>query len=38
MAQKKHELSAAEWELMAVIWEAGGAVTVREVLETVAVV
>ena len=34
MAQKKHELSAAEWELMAVIWEAGGAVTVREVLET----
>lgn len=34
MAPKKHELSAAEWELMAVIWEAGGTVTVREVLET----
>lgn len=34
MATKKQELSAAEWELMAVIWEAGGAVTVREVLDT----
>ncbi|MFZ1729015.1 MAG: BlaI/MecI/CopY family transcriptional regulator [Bacteroidota bacterium] len=34
MAAKKHELSAAEWELMAVIWETGGTVTVREVLET----
>ncbi|MFA6234733.1 MAG: BlaI/MecI/CopY family transcriptional regulator [Bacteroidota bacterium] len=34
MARKKHELSAAEWELMAVIWKAGGSVTVREVLET----
>jgi predicted transcriptional regulator len=33
MTRKKHELSAAEWELMAVIWDAGGAVTVREVLE-----
>lgn len=34
MARNKHELSAAEWELMAVIWETGGTVTVREVLET----
>ena len=34
MAAKKQELSAAEWELMAVIWETGGAVTVREVLDT----
>ena len=33
MPARKNELSAAEWELMAVIWDAGGAVTVREVLE-----
>ena len=33
MALKKQELSAAEWELMAVIWEAEGPVTVREVLD-----
>jgi len=34
MARKKHELSAAEWELMRVIWETQGPVTVRHVLET----
>lgn len=34
MATRKHELSAAEWELMAVIWDAAGPVTVREVLDT----
>jgi predicted transcriptional regulator len=34
MPRKKHELSAAEWELMQVIWETEGAVTVRQVLET----
>ncbi len=33
MARKKHELSAAEWELMKVIWETDDAVTVRDVLE-----
>lgn len=34
MAARKHELSAAEWELMAVIWDAAGPITVREVLDT----
>ncbi|MCB2204956.1 BlaI/MecI/CopY family transcriptional regulator [bacterium] len=34
MARKKHELSAAEWELMQEVWEKGKAVTVREVLES----
>lgn len=34
MAARKHELSAAEWELMAVIWDAGTPVTVREVMDT----
>lgn len=33
MARKKHELSAAEWELMQVIWRSDEAVTVRDVLE-----
>ncbi len=33
MARKKHELSAAEWELMQVIWQYEDAVTVRDVLE-----
>ena len=33
MARKKHELSAAEWELMKVIWETDESVTVRDVLE-----
>ena len=30
----KSELSAAEWEIMNVIWRAGGLVNVREVLTT----
>jgi predicted transcriptional regulator len=34
MARKKHELSAAEWELMQVIWEKQSTVSVRDVLET----
>ncbi|PLX23416.1 MAG: CopY family transcriptional regulator [Ignavibacteria bacterium] len=34
MPRKKHELSAAEWELMQVIWDREAAVSVREVLET----
>ena len=34
MPRKKHELSAAEWELMQVVWERADAVSVREVLET----
>lgn len=34
MSRKKHELSAAEWELMQVVWEHADAVSVREVLET----
>ncbi len=34
MSRKKHELSAAEWELMQVIWDANAPVTVRGVLET----
>ena len=33
MARRKHELSAAEWELMQVIWQYDDAVTVRDVLE-----
>lgn len=33
MAARKHELSAAEWELMAVIWDAGTPMTVREVMD-----
>ncbi|UCH11111.1 MAG: BlaI/MecI/CopY family transcriptional regulator [Fidelibacterota bacterium] len=34
MPKKYRELSAAEWELMDVIWKAGQPVTVRDVLET----
>lgn len=34
MSRRKHELSAAEWELMQVIWDADASVTVRDVLET----
>ncbi|MBN1448676.1 MAG: BlaI/MecI/CopY family transcriptional regulator [Bacteroidetes bacterium] len=34
MSRRKHELSVAEWELMQVIWDVSGPVTVREVLET----
>ena len=33
MATRKHELSAAEWELMAVIWDAGAPMTVRDVMD-----
>jgi predicted transcriptional regulator len=33
MAKRKLELSAAEWEIMRVIWESGKPVTVREVLD-----
>ena len=33
MPQRKPELSAAEWELMRVVWNVGKALTVREVLE-----
>ena len=33
MAAAKRELSAAEWELMHVVWEVGETLTVRDVLE-----
>jgi predicted transcriptional regulator len=33
MAKRKLELSAAEWEIMRVIWDGGKPVTVREVLD-----
>jgi BlaI family transcriptional regulator, penicillinase repressor len=34
MMATTHELSAAEWELMAVIWEAGAPMTVREMMDS----
>ncbi len=33
MPRKKLELSAAEWEIMNVIWDAGTPLTVREVMD-----